>query len=306
MEYAGTVASQVGVMFILIFIGYICAKIGLITDTGRKQMSSLILNVVTPALIFMSYQTEFSHELIEGLIWSFILSAVSFIITIPLSFILIRKKNNKDFSIERPSLIFTNCAFMGIPLVNAVFGSTGVLYVTAYITLFNILVWTMGVMMIRKQSGMKELFKALRSSTIISIVLGLICYFTQLKIPSIIGRALDYAATMNTPLPMIVAGATMAKTDMLKAVKSKKTLLITFYKLLLFPLICAAVLKLFPAPDMAYKITVIAVSCPVATSIIMFAVQYNNNDKYASELFSISTLLSAVTLPLILVITNYF
>ena len=306
MEYAITVASQVGIMFILVFVGYICAKAEIITDTGRKQISSIVLNVVTPALIFMSYQTEFSYELLEGLMWSFILSAVTYIITIPCAFLAIRKKNNPDFSIERFSLIFSNCGFMGIPLINAVFGATGVLYVTAYVTLFNLLVWTMGIMMIKNQSSMKDLKRALRSTTIMSIVLGLICYFTQIKVPSLIGRALDYAAAMNTPLPMIVAGATMAKTNLLKAVKKPKTLLISFYRLILFPLLCAVILKLFPAPEMVYTIAVIAVACPVATTLIMFAVQYEKNDAYASELFSISTLLSALTLPLILIIINYF
>ena len=76
MEYAGTVAFQVGVMFILVLVGFICAKTGMITDTGRKQMSSVVLTVVAPALIFMSYQMEFSGELVQGLIWSFIASAV--------------------------------------------------------------------------------------------------------------------------------------------------------------------------------------------------------------------------------------
>ena len=305
MEYAGNVAFQVAVMFILILVGFVCAKTKLITDEGRKQMSSLVLSVVTPALIFMSYQKEFSEELVEGLLWAFLLSALTYVITIPLSYILIRKKKNEDFAVERFSLIFTNCAFMGIPLVEALFGSDGVLYVTAYITIFNILLWTFGVMLIKNEMNFKSLGKALTSPTVIAIALGLVCYFAQIKIPDILGRALTFAANMNTPLPMIIAGATMAQTDLLKAVKKPKTLLISFYRLILLPLICAFILKLLNAPDMVYTITVIASACPVATTLIMFAIQHNKNDKYASELFSITTLLSVITLPLILMIISY-
>lgn len=305
MEYAGIVAAQVAVMFILIAVGFVCAKIKMITDEGRKQMSAVVLNVVTPALIFMSYQKEFSAELTEGLLWSFLLSAATYVITIPLAYILIRKKNNTEYAIERFSLIFTNCGFMGIPLVNAVFGSEGVLYVTAYVTLFNFLVWTFGIMMIKNEMNFKAIGHTLKSPTVISIVLGLICYFTQLKIPKIFGNALNFAADMNTPLPMLVAGATMAQTDLIKAVKNLKALLISFYRLLVFPLICALVLKLFNAPQMVYTIAVIASACPTATTLIMFAIKYDKNDKYASELFSITTLLSAVSLPLVLVIVNY-
>ena len=306
MEYAGTVFAQVAVMFILILAGYIMAKAGMITDEGRKQMSSVVLTIVTPALIFMSYQTEFSEELVSGLLWSFFLSAVTYIVTIPLSYLLVRKKEGRETAIERFSLIFTNCGFMGIPLISALFGSEGVLYVTAYVTLFNLLIWTFGVMMIKNEMNFSELTHAVKSPTVISIVLGLICYFTQLKVPDIAGRALKFAADMNTPLPMIIAGATMAQTDMLKAIKKPRTVLLSFYRLILYPLLCAAVLKLFGAPEMVYTIAVIASACPVATTLILFAVKHDKNDKYASELFSITTLLSAVTLPLILVIINYF
>ena len=141
MEYAGTVAFQVGVMFILVLVGFICAKMGLITDTGRKQMSSVVLTVVAPALIFMSYQMEFSSELVQGLIWSFIASAVTYILTIPLSMLFVRKKDNPDVGIERFALIFSNCGFMGIPLISAIFGAEGVLYVTAYITIFTLVIF---------------------------------------------------------------------------------------------------------------------------------------------------------------------
>ncbi len=306
MEYAGTVFSQVAVMFILLLAGYICAKVGMITNDGRKQMSSVVLTLVTPSLIFMSYQTEFSPELVTGLLWAFFLSAVTYIITIPLAYSIVRKKGQREVSIERFSLIFTNCGFMGIPLISALFGSEGVLYVTAYVTLFNLLIWTFGIMMIKNEMNFSELTHALRSPTVISIALGLICYFTQFKVPGIIGRALQFAADMNTPLPMIVAGATMAQTDMLKAIRKPRTLLLSFYRLFLFPILCALVLKLFNAPEMVYTIAVIASACPVATTLILFAVKYDKNDSYASELFSITTLLSIISLPAVIMIINLF
>ena len=306
MEYAGTVFSQVAVMFILILAGYLMAKAGMITNDGRKQMSSVVLTLVTPALIFMSYQTEFSPRLVSGLLWAFFLSAITYVITIPLAYLLVRKRDGRETSIERFALIFTNCGFMGIPLVSALFGAEGVLYVTAYVTLFNFLIWTFGIMMLKNEMSFSELLHVLRSPTIISIVLGLVCYFTQFKVPGIIGRALQFAADMNTPLPMIVAGATMAQTDMLKAIRKPRTLLLCFYRLLLFPVVCAVVLKLFNAPEMPYTIAVIASACPVATTLILFSVKYDKNDAYSSELFSITTLLSIISLPAIIMLISLF
>ena len=58
------------------------------------------------------------------------------------------KKEGKDTAIERFSSVYSNCGFMGIPLVNAMFGSEGVFYLTAFITVFNILAWTHGIIII--------------------------------------------------------------------------------------------------------------------------------------------------------------
>lgn len=306
MEYAKIVLSQVIMMFILMIIGYVCAKAKVITDSGRKQISAVVMKIVLPALIFMAYQKEFSEELVTGLLWTFVLSAVSYVITIPMTLLLVKKNEKHEYAIERFSLIFSNCAFMGIPLIEALFGSEGVLYVTAYITLFNLLTWTYGVMMIKNEISLKGLKNAIKTPTIIAIILGLICYFTQIKIPKVAATALQYVADMNTPLAMITAGATMAGTNLLKALANVRTLVLSFYRLLLMPLICAAVFKLFSVPEAAYTTAVIASACPTATILVMFAVTHEKNDIYAAELVSVTTLISAITLPLVLMLVNLF
>ncbi len=305
MEYTGRIVAQVAIMFILIIVGYICFKLKVITDDGRKQMSSLVINIIAPAMIFMAYQKEFSTQLLSGLMWAFLLSVISYIITIPLTLLLVRKSKKHEYVIERFALIFTNCAFMGIPLIQALFGSDGVLYVTAYITLFNLLVWTYGVMLIKSEVSFKGLINSLKSPTVISVFLGIICYVTNIRLPEIPAQACQFVADMNTPVAMLTAGATMAQTDMLKAIKNPRTLLMCFYRLLVLPLVCAAVFKLFPVPDHIYTTIVVATACPTATMLILFAVNYDKNDLYASELFSITTLLSAITLPVVLTLISF-
>ncbi len=306
MQYSITILSQVAVMFVLMIIGYLCAKTKLITDEGRRQISNVVMKLVIPALIFMAYQKEFSYELVTGLLWTFILSFVSYVITIPLTLLLIRKNEKREYAIERFSLIFTNCAFMGIPLIEALYGSDGVLCVTAYITLFNLLMWTYGVMMIKNEVGFKGLVNSFKNPAIIAIVIGLICYFTQIKVPTVLAKSLKFVADMNTPLAMIIAGVTIARTNLIKAVKNPRILLLCFYRLLLLPVICAFVFKLFPAPETAYTTSVIASACPTAATLVMFTVSFKKNDIYGAELVSVTTLFSAVSLPLILLLVNLF
>ena len=306
MEYIKPVATQVAVMFILMLIGYLCAKAKWITDEGRKQFSNVVMKLVIPALIFMAYQKDFSYELVTGLLWTFLLSFVSYVITIPMTLLLVRKNEKREFAIERFSLVFTNCAFMGVPLIEALFGSDGVLYVTAYITPFNLLTWTYGVMMIKNEISFKGLINSVKAPAIIAIFLGLTCYFTQIKVPVIIAKPLKFIADMNTPLAMITAGATMAGTNMLRAVKNPRILLLCFYRRLLMPIICALIFKLFDAPEAAYTTAVIASACPTAAILVMLAVTHNKNDIYAAELVSATTLFSLISLPVVLFIANLF
>lgn len=299
MEYGLLIARQIVVMFIILGIGAACYMAGIITKEGNKQISKLTLTVVNPVLIFMSYQTsEYNSELLNGLLWSFLLSAISFAVTILLAQFVI-KKDTPDKAIERFSIIYSNCGFMGIPLINGIFGNEGVLYLTAYVTLFNLLAWTHGLMMMKGEKDFSSLVKALRSPAIISLFLGLVFYLAKLHIPDLLFKSFDYIGNMNTPLAMFCAGATVAQTNILKALKKPRTYLVTFYKLILVPVVTFAVLWFIPAPEIVKMVVTIAAGCSAATMCTMFAIQLDKNALRSSEIFAVSTLICAVTLPLV-------
>lgn len=304
MEYALPIMEQTAIMFIIILIGYILFKFKVITPDGRKQLSELVLTIVCPALIFMVFQQDFSSEVITGLLWSFPLSAISIVLGIIVAKLLV-PKSREDFNISRFCIIYTNCAFMGIPLIKGLFGDVGVMYLTAYIAMFNIFVWSHGVMQIKCQSGFKELLGVLRSPTIIAIVLGLLCFAFKIRVPEIPAVALNYIKELNTPLAMLIAGATMAEADMLGAIRKAKVMWPVFVKLLLFPVVVIFVFRLFPVPDeMVFTTNIVAAACPTATIGTLFCIRYGKNAAMASEIFAISTLLSGITLPLIATVSN--
>lgn len=292
-------------MFIILLIGAFCYMKGLITKEGTKQLSVVELNLVNPILIFMSYQKDYESEMAHNLLWAFILSAVSYAVAIVLSYLLVSKKQ-KSFSIERFSVVYSNCGFIGIPLINGLFGAEGVLYLTAYVTFFNFLVWTHGLMTMKEKIDFSSALKALKAPSVIAIFLGLICYFTRLHLPSIPAQALQYISDMNTPLAMIIAGATAAQTNILAVFRKPRNYLICFYKLLAIPLIAFLVIRLFNAPSIVCTTLTVAAACPVATTGIMFAITLDKNSEKCSELFTMSTLLSALTLPLVTIIATTF
>lgn len=299
---AGTILNQAVIMLLLIIVGMVCYKIGLISENGSKELSKLVLTVVNPMVILMAYQTDFNKELLSGLLLTFVLSAASFVFAIAVSYLVIRDKKGRETDIERFSSIYSNCAFMGIPLINALMGYEGVFYLTAFITIFNILVWTHGVIQISGVKSLKSITKAVMSPSIFAVVIGLILFLTKIRFPVLIAEALDFISSMNTPLAMLVAGATIAQTNMLMALKKPRIYIVSAMRLLVIPLIIAVIFRLIPLNTFAETAVLVAMAAPSAAICTLQCLNYGKNSLYASEIFAVTTLLSVATMPLIVYI----
>lgn len=292
------ILRQIVIMFIILLIGFGCSMKGLITKEGNKQLSAVALHIVNPLLIFMSYQSDYSSKLLRGLLWSFLLSGLSFAVTIGLSTLLIKKKR-PEHDLERFSAVYSNCGFIGIPLIRGIYGAEGVLYLTAYITLFNILIWTHGLMTMKGSKDMKSFLNSLKAPSVVAVFIGLIFYLLQIRLPDFLHTSLQYVSDMNTPLAMLIAGSAAAQTNVVKALKNSGLYIVATLKLVVLPLAAMALLHFIPAPHMVQMVVLIASACPVATTGTMFAIQYDKNPERCSEFFAVTTLLSGLTLPVV-------
>lgn len=309
MKSAGVIAFQAVVMFILLAVGYFLYKKKLIGDEATQQMSNIAISIINPIVIFNAYQTDFDPSLFRGLMYALLLAFIAQTILVASSYIIVRA-GHKSFEIERFALGYSNCAFMGIPLIEATYGAEGVFYLTAFITAFNVFMWTHGVILMGGSEGgktpggrAKALLKIVVSPAILSIVLGMICFFTGLRMPQIIQQPLNYLGSMNTPLAMLVSGATIAKSGMLDAFKNRRIYLLQSVKLLIVPMLLAALyvpMELFGIKSMIVETMLIAAAAPTASSTIMFSYKYGKDAGYAANHFALSTLAGMITMPLVL------
>jgi predicted permease len=109
---------------------------------------------------------------------------------------------------------------------------------------------------------------------------------------------------MNTPLAMMVSGVTIAQTDFIKLFGKLRSYYIALYKLILLPVITLLIYQFLKIPDIVLLTTVLACACPTAATINLFSIRYEKNYLYASELFALTTILSLLTIPLVMVIAN--
>lgn len=296
--------EQLMKMFFIMLLAFMCYKIRMVNQEGNRIMSNLLLMVVNPCLILTVYQTKYEPELVKGLLLAFAAAFVSHIIGILAAAFLLRPAGGTDQGVERYNAIYSNCGFIGIPLIGSVLGDTGVFYLTAYLVIFNLFTWTHGVALMEKKLSLKNLKHGIFSPMFLSTLGAVILFFAQIRIPSVLLDSMEYVADMNTPLAMMVAGFSVAQADLGNMLRNIRLYVVSAVKLVLIPLLTVPALMLLHLPHTVSLAMVIAAACPAATTGTMLAIRYKQNYTYSSEIFAISTVLSMVTIPVVVLLAE--
>lgn len=301
MKAVVTIIRQMGIMYILMFIGFIVYRKKIIDEKGSRQMANLLVWVINPLVMLISYQMEFSMEKLKQLGISFALSLVSMIIGIIIAEIIFKDNGN----IDKLAVSFANGGFIGIPLVTNILGAENVFFLSAYFVCFWVLNYTYGIYRISEDKSLVSLKKILGNPGIIAIIVGFLIFISPVKLPKIVYDAFNFIGNTNTPIAMIVLGTYIAESGLTTLFTNKRTYFICFIKLIVIPLIMIGIYKLLPSSlNDIKKVLLIAMSAPVAVTVSMFSQIYGKDYKYAAQLVGLSTLLSLVTIPLIMHIAD--
>jgi len=298
-----TVANQVAIMVIMIAIGFFCYKKELLTEAGVKSMSAILLNVVKPCMLMNAYQQEFNIELAVKFLAAAGAAVLLHLIMIAIVLLVFKRQENPMLKKVNTFLsIYSNCGFMGLPLLNAALGDEGVFLGSAYLAVFSLMYWTQGVYVFSGDKRDMISKKAVLNPGVLGVLIGLIFFFGRIKLPGLIGTTVSGIAALNTPVAMFVIGSFLAKTKVKSALKNPNVWLVTVLRLLVLPLISLGVLfvltKTGIADPLAAMAVLLQVSAPCATVGSLFAVKFGYDPTYASEVIAISTLLSMITIPL--------
>ncbi len=302
MNLSKILTEQVIILFILIAVGFILKKSGKINDTSAKQLSTILLSIVIPSVLIESFQKDFQPELVYKLISAVLFTFVIHVAMIIIASLMFRKEPTGRYKINIFTSIYSNCGFMALPLLDAVLGSEGIFYGSAYMIIFNLLYWTHGVAVY--SGGVKELSvkKAFINPGIIGVSISLLMFFLQIRLPKIILTPVAYMADLNTPLAMVILGTYLANIDFKKTLKKLSIYGVSFLRLLLFPAIGIVIAKIFSLDTTMATAIIISTACPSAAVATLFAVRFNEDAEYASEIVSITTLFSIATIPLVMML----
>lgn len=301
MGIAVTLASQVLMMFLLAGFGYLCYRKNWINQEGSRQISALLLNVVTPVLIILSYQMKFDIQKLQTLLLTFLLSAVSFGISIVVSQLLFQKEGAELVF----SSVFSNASFFAVPIVEATLGNEALLYLTAYLACFNIIVWTYGHSLMKQDSNKICLKQLITNPGVGGVLVGLLLFVSSVRLPGVVLTAMRSIANLNTPLAMIVFGVFFAQIEFKSMFDQKRIWLVSLIRLLVLPGCTLAILFFIPQTYHTMKLTlIIASSAPTAITTALFAQKHERDYQLATKSIGHSSLFSIITIPLLVLLAN--
>ena len=301
MEIISTIVGQVGIMYVLMAIGFIVYRKKLINEEGTKQITNLLVWVINPLIMLTRYQMEFSVIKLKELGISFVVSLCAMLIGFLIGKIIFKKEQR----IDKFAIGFANAGFIGIPLVTSIMGIDKVFFLSAYLVCFNILSYTYGIYMVSNNKKLITVKSVLLNPGIIAVALGLIVFISPIKLPQMIYNAFNLVGQTNTPIAMILLGTYIAKSKFITLFNDKHAYFVAFVKLIVIPIVIMILFKFLPSYLVEIKkVVLIAMSTPVGLTIPMFSQMYGGDYEYGAKLVGLSTLLSLVTIPIILYLAN--
>ncbi|SHH19852.1 AEC family transporter [Tepidibacter thalassicus] len=304
MDFISTF-NQIFMLFTLILLGYIANKKGVVTKSLNKELSNVILYITLPALIIKSMQYDFSKDMMLKSVKIILISIFIYSSTILFSRIIaaILKIEGKTKDIVQFLIIFPNVGFMGYPVISSIYGDSGVFYTALFNMPFNILIWTVGVVIMSrhyKKDNSISIKKILFNPGVFAIIVGYTLFLLSIKLPKPIYDILDILGSSTTPMSMIVVGSILAQSRIQEAFKDKYLIMVSFVRLLIIPLIVYFVLKKILFLDgLILGIPFIICAMPSAANAAIFATRFENNHVLASQGVFITTLFSVITIPIL-------
>ncbi len=299
------VFTQVVILFILIFLGAILTKKGVFTEKGISSMTDMVLLLVTPCVIIKSFIREFDSTTFKKLLISFLIAILSHIGFIILSRVLLRDKNERSQKVLQFGVIFSNCGYMSIPLQQALLGDDGIFYGASYIAIFQIFIWSYGLLLMSGDKKVLSPKKMLINPGVIGVSIGLIIFLLSIPVPKVIAEPISYLASLNTPLPMLIIGYHLMKSNILEGLRNIKCFFAIGIKLFLFPLLALLVMYLCGVRGTMLISSVISCSAPTAAITTMFSDKYSCDTALSVNMVSISTLLSLISMPILITLAQH-
>lgn len=296
-----TIALQVLILYLIAAVGFAADKAKVFCKADSKRVIDLLFNIVLPITVIHTFMNmEYTAEHVRGLFAAFLCAAATHAFGIAVAAVVFgRRFPVMKRGIFRYATVFSNAAFLALPLAKSVIGDEGVFYCSVYVGAFNVLAFTYGIYEISGHKAKIDFKKLILNPGSVSVLIGVPLFLLQLDIPYFISRPMELVGSINSPLAMIVFGTFLANSDFKQIIIKKELYLVSFLRLVFIPVCMLGLFRLCGIGGDLRAAMTISACAPTATNTAMYAAKYDNDAELGSEAAAQSSLLSVITMPLI-------
>ena len=285
-------------IFSMIALGVILKKIGIIGEEGQKNITDLVIYLVLPCNIIKSFMVDFNYNVFYTFAGVLLISILIQIFCTVLGRILYNKMELPQKKVLQYGTICSNASFMGNPIAEGVFGTTGLTLAAVYMIPQRIVMWSAGISIFTDTMDAKALTKkVLTHPCIIACGIGLTIMLTQLRLPDFITSSITAVSNCTTALSMMVIGMILAEVNIKEMVDSK-VMYFTVIRLVLIPLAIYIPCKLLSLNPLVTGVSVLMAAMPAGTTTSILSSKYDGDALFATKCVVFSTLASLITTPI--------
>lgn len=292
-----SVISQVLVLFLLMLCGLLAVKARWINDAGLQGLNKLVIYFSSPFLILSKLQQDASPSLLPELIDVFWMGGLAIVLCGLIGLLIFQREKEDRKKIFIGMAMFSNAGFMGFPVLISAFGEEKLIYGIIYVAIFNVLLWSVGVLIFDKHA--LSLKKIVTVPTLLASVLGVILFLCNIRLPAMVNQTLELLGDTTTPVAMFVVGARLSQLRK-EDITDMKLLLACALRLIVLPLIIYFLTGLLGATEMVRTTVTLCTAMPCAAVQVIHAETYHGNAPLASRGVALSTALSIATIPVLL------
>ena len=309
----GVIFGQMLVLLAMMLLGAFVYKKNWIGKEGEGNISKLVVNVLNPFLVVSGVLGDtdaISQDKILGNLQLVVLYyVIAIVFGVLLAWALHPPKNLK--SIYTLMATFSNLGFMGIPVARSLYGSEGVVYVSFYILIYNVIVYTYGMSLARRAAREKNgadsaqkadiatSLKRIINPGVVAALLALVIFAAGIKIPDPAVSLCNYMGDATIPLSMLMIGVSIAKADLLSYLKDVRMYVFILLRMVALPIIIAVAMRGMGFDSVVFGVFIIELAMPIGSIIGLFAKECGADDAYCRKGTVLSTLASIFTIPIV-------
>lgn len=294
-------------LVLMVGIGLFAVKRRIVDENFEKQLTSLVLKILLPCIIIKSMMGTFSWEELRHCGELLVIAVVIWAITLGLGQLVYRLMGKTASGrIMRFSMMYTNFTFVGIPVMEGLFGDLGVFYFVVFLVPYRIIYYSSAEPflsppgMAHKERTLKEKLKGWFSAPVIAVLVGMFLYLTQIQLPRPVSDTISSLGACASPLGMLLCGMSLGKYPVRRLLRPKY-FWFPLVRNLLIPALFLGLSLLIGLEKELSEIVIIFASLPVASLLAAFMIQYDPDKEAQFEAAAavlLSTMFAAVTIPL--------